>query len=218
MAKADLSGNSSSRFVQSDGWSWNQSTHHIFANFDPIFFKVASWNLISACVQSERGIFNFCKVRSDIFSRSQRETLFHPASNQTFDFRTNKREAFLKRKQTIMLKRPLIVHTLSVKLNKWLLEMETRRFSRRLRGLAPEEKEFEERCFFCLYILTINSLTSSLTRYLACCRKYVHEHCQKQWDAVSNTCAHCKQPPVQEIQEEPIEDTIDEEPQRLVAR
>ena len=59
---------------------------------------------------------------------------------------------------------------------------------------------------------------SSVLRHLACCGKYVHDRCQKQWETVSNTCAHCKQPPVQEIQEEPIGDAIDEGPQRLAAR
>ena len=55
---------------------------------------------------------------------------------------------------------------------------------------------------------------SSVLRHLACCGKYVHDRCQKQWETVSNTCAHFKQPPtLQEHQEEPIE-----EPQRLLAR
>ena len=90
--------------------------------------------------------------------------------------------------------------------------MEGQRFSTRLHVLAPEKTEFEERCFFCLLILTINSITSRLTTHLACCGKYVHERCQKRWERENNTCAHCKQPP---FQEEPIED---QEPQRLVAR
>lgn len=99
--------------------------------------------------------------------------------------------------------------------------MESQRFSRRLRGLVLEEKEFEVWCFFCLLILKINSLASSLTRYLACCRKYLHNCCQKQWEAISNTCAHCKQlQTVQELQEEPVvvfEDAVHEERQCLAA-
>ena len=97
--------------------------------------------------------------------------------------------------------------------------MEGQRYSRRLPGLAPEQREFEERCFFCLLILTINPLTSRLTRHLAGCGKYVQDHCQKQWETVSNTCANCKQPRTMlELQEVPIKDTIDKEPQCLVAR
>ena len=65
----DLLGNSVSRFVQSGAWSWNQSEHRIF---------------------------NFCTFRSTFFSRSQCETLLCPASNQTFDFRTNERTVFLQ--------------------------------------------------------------------------------------------------------------------------
>ena len=66
--------------------------------------------------------------------------------------------------------------------------MEKQRFRRCIHGLALEKKEFQERCFFCLLILTINSLTSSFTRNLACCGNYVHDRCQKQWEAISNTC------------------------------
>ena len=40
------------------------------------------------------------------FKVTQGETLFRPVANQTFDFRTNERVAFLICKQTIIMKCP----------------------------------------------------------------------------------------------------------------
>ena len=92
--------------------------------------------------------------------------------------------------------------------------MESQRFSRRIRGLAPERDEYMDRCFVCLLLLTINSLTSSLVRSLSCCGKFVHDRCQKRWESMNTICGHCRQPIVQESKGEDAQ----EEPQRLVAR
>ena len=120
-----------------------------------------------------------------------------------------------------MLSVPLIAHTLSLSSISEYSKMKGQCFSRCLRGLAPEKTKFKERCFYCLIILMINSITSRLTTHLACCGKYVHDRCQKRWERVNNTCANCKQP---RVQEKPIEersvvrnDAIEGEPQRLVA-
>ena len=70
--------------------------------------------------------------------------------------------------------------------------MESRRLSRRLRGVAPETEEYQDRCFFCLIVFTINSLTRSSIICLSCCRKYVHAACQTRWLQAQGRCAHCQ--------------------------